>query len=320
MKTQDSTLAFYINQLDAFDPTLHQPLTNVTWSRDIDLRTDVSMANESASFTRQGFASTGTLSTGSNTAGASQGGGKPWLNPNSNTMPAVAVDSERVVQPIRLLGQEITYTSVDLERSQLTGAPIDTQKLQALNVMYQMFIDEQVYVGDAAVGAKGLINNGNVTVGTAYSNAWSSAGGGADVVLSDVNASLNTAWAASGYAVCPDSLLLPPSVYAYLTGAKVSSAGNMSILEYLKANSLATSVNGAPLRIAPLKWAANAGVGNATRSIYYSKAADKVRFPLVPIRRETAYYQSIRYTAPYIWGMGEVEVIYPETVLYRDAC
>jgi hypothetical protein len=318
MKTQDSTLAFYINQLDAFDPTLHQPLTNVTWSRDIDLRTDVSMANESASFTRQAFASTGTLSTGSNTAGASQGGGKPWLNPNSNTMPAVAVDSERVVQPIRLLGQEITYTSVDLERAQLTGAPIDTQKLQALNAMYQMFIDEQVYVGDAAVGAKGLINNANVTVASPYSAAWS--GAAPDTILSDVNASLNTAWAASGYSVCPDSLLLPPSVYAILTGSKVSSAGNMSILEYLKANSLATSVNGAPLRIAALKWATNAGVASATRSIYYSKAPDKVRFPLVPIRRETAYYQSIRYTAPYIWGMGEVEVIYPETVLYRDAC
>ena len=316
MKTQDSTLAYFINQLDAFDPTLHQPLTSVTWSRDIDLRTDVSMANESASFTRQAFGSTGTLSTGSNTAGASQGGGKPWLNPNSNTMPSVAVDSERVVQPVRLLGQEISYTSVDLERSQLTGAPIDTQKLQALNTMYQMFIDEQVYVGDAAVGSKGLINNANVTVGSAYGAAWS--GASPDAILTDVNASLNTAWAASGYSVCPDSLLIPPAQFAILTGSKVSSAGNVSILEYLKANSLAMSVNGRPLRIEALKWATNAGVGATTRSIYYTKAPDRVRFPLVPIRRETAYYQSIRFTAPYIWGMGEVEVIYPETVLYRD--
>ena len=251
MKTQDSTLAFYINQLDAFDPTLHQPLSSVTWSRDIDLRTDVSMANESASFTRSTFGGTGTKSTGSNTAGATAGGGKPWMNPNTTTLPGVSVDSERVVQAIRLLGQEISYTSVDLERAQMTGMPIDTQKLSALNTMYQMFIDEQVYMGDGDVGAKGLVNNASVTVGSAYGAVW--AGATPDAILTDINASLNTAWAATGYAVCPDSLLIPPAQYAVLTGSKVSTAGNMSILEYLKANSMSMSINGRPLRIEPNK-------------------------------------------------------------------
>jgi len=318
MKTQDSTMAFFINQLDAFDPTLHQPLTNVTWSRDIGLRTDVSMANESASFTRQSFGATGTLTTGSNTAGSTQGGGKPWLNPNSTTMPQTNVDSERIVQPVRLLGQEISYTSVDLERAQLTGAPIDTQKLAALNSMYQMFIDEQIYVGDVSVNAKGLVNSASVTVGAAYGAVW--AGVTPDAILTDVNAGLNSAWTASGFSVCPDSLLIPPAQYAILTGAKVSTAGNMSIMEYLKLNSLATSVNGRPLRIEPVKWLTNAGAGSTTRTVYYTNATDRVRFPLVPIRRETAYFQSIRFTAPYIWALGEVEVIYPETVLYRDNC
>ena len=317
MKTQDSTLAYFINQLDAFDPTMHQPLTNVTWSRDIGLRTGVSMANESTSFTRNAFGSVGTLNTGSNTAGASQGGGKPWLNPNSSTMPSVSIDQERVVHPVRMLGQEISYTSVELERSQMTGVPIDTQKLEALNSMYQMFIDEQVYVGDAAVSAKGLVNNASVTVGSAYGAVWS--GATPDAILTDVNASLNTAWTASGFAACPDSLLLPPAQFAILTGSKVSSAGNVSILEYLKSNSLAMSVNGRPLRIEPVKWLTNAGAGGSiNRTVYYTNATNYVRFPLVPIRRETAYYQSIRYTSPYIWAMGEVEVIYPETVLYRD--
>jgi len=317
MKTQDSTLAFFINQLDAFDPTLHQPLMNVTWSRDIALRTDVSMANESASFTRNTFGLTGTRSVGSNAAGATAGGGKPWMNPNTTTLPSVSVDSERVVQPVRLLGQEISYTSVDLERSQLTGVPIDTQKLNSLNSLYQMFIDEMVYMGDADVSAKGLFNNASVTVGAAYGAVW--AGATPDAILTDVNASLNTAWAASGYAVCPDSLLIPPAQFAILTGSKVSTAGNVSILEYLKANSLAMSVNGKPLRIEANKWLTNAGAGGSiNRTCYYTNAANYVRFPLVPIRRETAYYQSIRFTAPYIWGMGEVEAIYPETILYRD--
>jgi hypothetical protein len=39
---------------------------------------------------------------------------------------------------------------------------------------------------------------------------------------------------------------------------------------------------------------------------------------MVPIRRETAYYHGIRYTAPYIWAMGQIEFVYPETVQYAD--
>jgi hypothetical protein len=39
---------------------------------------------------------------------------------------------------------------------------------------------------------------------------------------------------------------------------------------------------------------------------------------MVPIRRETAYYQGIRFIAPYLWLFGEMEFVYPETVLYAD--
>ena len=50
----------------------------------------------------------------------------------------------------------------------------------------------------------------------------------------------------------------------------------------------------------------------------YTNNEDFVRFPMVPVRRETAYYQGIRFIAPYIWGFGSIEFVYPETVGYRD--
>jgi len=59
MITRDSSLAFFVNQLDNFDTALHEPLTSVTWSRDIQLRPGISMANQSTTFTRGAFAREG---------------------------------------------------------------------------------------------------------------------------------------------------------------------------------------------------------------------------------------------------------------------
>lgn len=305
-RTQDSTLAYYINQLDNFDQRLYQPLFSVTWGRDIKLRTGISMANESTSFTRSSFAG----------AGSQQSPGKPWLSGNTNTIVGVDVNGERVVQPLRLLGREISYTSVELERSQLLGTGIDTAKLDAMNNMYQMDTDEQVYIGDTFTGDKGLLNSPLVAAGNVIGGAWSTAT--EDVILAQINEILTTSWAATGYTICPSELRIPPQQYGLISTRKVSNDASKSILTYVMENSIANNINGRPINILPLKWLVGRGAGGADRMIAYTNAEDRVRFPMVPVRRETPYYQGIRFSAPYIWAFGAVEFVYPETVLYRD--
>lgn len=310
-KTFDSTLAYFVNQLDNLDRKLYEPLYNVTWGRDINLRTGITMANESTSFIRSNIGGIGTQNAK----------GKPWISPNTTTLPGVSVNGERVVLPLRLLGQEISYTSVELERSQLIGQPIDTQKFDAMNIMYQMNTDEMVYVGDADVGAKGLLNSnlvtsGAVANGAAGTPAWATKT--PDEILKDVNDMVTAAWQASGFAVCPDKVLLPPAQFAYISSQKVSNAGNVSILQFLEDNSIALRVNGRKLEIQPVKWLTGRGASGADRMVAYTNQEDKVRFPMVPVRRETPYYLGIKFNAPYIWAFGEVEFLYPETVIYRD--
>lgn len=310
-KTFDSTLAYFVNQLDNLDRKLYEPLYNVTWGRDINLRTGITMANESTSFIRSNIGGIGTQ----------RAQGKPWISPNTTTLPGVSVNGERVVLPLRLLGQEISYTSVELERSQLIGQPIDTQKFDAMNIMYQMNTDEMVYVGDTDVGAKGLLNSSLVTTGAvangaAGTPAWATKT--PDEILKDVNDMVTAAWQASGFAVCPDKVLLPPAQFAYISSQKVSTAGNVSILQFLEDNSIALRVNGRKLEIQPVKWLTGCGASGADRMVAYTNQEDKVRFPMVPVRRETPYYLGIKFNAPYIWAFGEVEFLYPETVIYRD--
>lgn len=305
-KTFDSTLAYFVNQLDNLDKKLYEPLYNVTWGRDIALRTGITMANESTSFIRSNIGSIGTQNAQ----------GKPWISPNTTTLPGVSINGERVVLPLRLLGQEISYTSVELERSQLTAQPIDVQKFNAMNILYQMNTDEMIYVGDTAVGAEGLLNSSLVSVGSAATGSWATAT--PDEILADVNEMIETAWAASGYAVCPDKVLLPPAKFAYIASQKVSSAGNISILQFLEENSISLRVNGRKVDIQPVKWLTGRGTAGADRMVAYTNQEDKVRFPMVPVRRETPYYLGIKFNAPYIWAFGEVEFPYPETVIYRD--
>jgi len=316
-KTKDSALSFFCNQLDNLDKRLYMPLSATSWSRDIKLRSGITMSNESTSFIQSAFAAGGTLSNGN----GSSGGNMPWISPETTAIPGVSIDGSRVVSPLRLLAREISFTSVELDRSQLLGQPIDAQKTDALNILIQMNTDQMVYIGASEVGATGLLNSaavtaGSVAAGVSGSTLWVNKT--PDEILADVNTALQTAWANAAYAVCPGKCLLPPAQFSYISSQKVSSAGNVSILKFLKENSIALQINGVELDIQPVKWLVGRGAAGADRMVVYTNSEDRVRFPMVPVRRETAYYQGIRFTAPYLWAFGVMEFPYPECVLYSD--
>jgi len=313
MITRDSSLAFFINQLDNFDTALHEPLTSVTWSRDIKLRPGVSLANQSTTFTRGAFARAGTI-------GAT---GKSWVGSGKRgAIPSIQVDGTPVTSPINVWAMEIAYTSVELERSQLIGQNLDNMQTYALIESYNMDVDGMVYTGDSTLGITGLVNSAEVNAslvvaGASTLTAWASKT--ADEILFDVNDAIKAAWARSAYAVCPNVLGLPPTEYALIVGKKAGTDGaGGSILKYLEDNSMALQVNGKALSIRPMKYLDAAGVDGKQRMIAYSDSERHVRYNLAPVRRETPYYQGITFAAPYVAGLGCVEYIYPETAIYRD--
>lgn len=312
-KTQDSALAYYVNQLENLDKRLYEPLVSVSWGRDIKLRPGITMDDESTSFILAAFAAAGTLQ--------NNVGNFPWISAETTAIPGVSINGKKVVLPLRPLAREVSYTSIELGRSQRTGQPIDVQKVNALNLLYQMNTDQMVYIGSSDVGATGLVNDPTVTVspvstGISGSSLWVNKT--PDEIVADVNAELDAVWLSAAYAVCPGKLLVPPAQFGYIASQKVSSAGNISILQYIKQNSITLEINGSPLDIQPVKWLTGAGGGGEDRMVAYTNSEDRVRFPMVPIRRETAYYQGIRFTAPYLYAFGQMEVVYPETLGYGD--
>lgn len=314
--TRDSTGAFLIGELERLDMKLHDPLVAVTWGRDIDLREDVTIADEVSSFTNSSFASSGGITPA----------GKSWISKDATAISGIALDIGKTTHPLFLWGLEIKYTMPELESAQKLGRSIDVQKHDGMRLKHQMDIDEMVYIGDTSFNQTGLANT-NLTngVGVAYSNVIAGGVGSTlwaqktpDEMLADVNGLLTSTWANSGWAIMPDELRLPPVQFGLLVSQKVSNAGNVSVLEFLRNNSLCNAANGRPLNIQPVKWLTGRGIGGLDRMFAYTRDRDRVRFPLVPLQRTPMEYRSIWQIVTYFGRLGVVEFVYPETVQYAD--
>jgi len=309
--TQDSTGAFYVGQLERLDQTIHPPLVAYTWGRDIDLRTDVTTGDEIASFTNSSFAASG----GMTPAGLS------WIGKDVNAITGAMLDIGKTPQPLFMWGMELSYTEGELASAMQLGMPIDSQKYEVIQLKHQMDIDQCVYIGDSDLGTAGLLNHTLVTnVANVTGGTWAAAITALtpDVIVAQINEVLQSVWQASGWAVMPTELRVPPLQYGQLVSTKVSSAGNVALLRYIQQNSLCNTANGQELNIQPLKWLIGRGVGATQRMIAYTKDYQRVRFPLTPLQRTPVERRSLFYLTTY-WGrIGVIEMVYPETIGYRD--
>jgi len=309
--TVDSTGAFLIGELERLDQKLHDPLVSVTWPRDIDLREDVTIADEVSSFTNSTFASAGGITPT----------GKAWISKDANAITGVALDIGKTTHPLYLWGMEVKYTLPELESAQKIGRPIDVQKYDAMKLKHQMDIDEMVYIGDTTYGQTGLFNLSgvtptNVVAGGTGGTTWTTKT--PDEILLDVNNLLTATWAATGWTIMPAELRLPPTQFSYLVSQKVSNAGNISILEFLRNNSMSNAANGRPLNIQPVKWLVGRGAGGKDRMVAYTRDPDRVRYPLVPLQRTPLEYRSLYQITTYFGRLGCIESPYPETIGYAD--
>lgn len=323
-KTYDSTGAFLVGELERLDLTMHEPLAEVSWGRDIDLREDVTIADEVSSFTLSTYASAGSLGTGNGI-----GNGKAWIGKSTTQIGGVGVDISKIPHPLRPWGLELKYDILELESSARVGRPVDTQKYDAIQLKHQMDIDEQVYYGDTSNGDTGLVNNSLVTNvnnlpnGANGSPKWSTKT--PDEILADFNSALTSTWKASAFAVIPSRVLLPTDQFGYISTQKVSQAGNVSILKYIQDNNLLATSGRGKLDILPAKWCNGAGtggtIGNETtvnRMVVYTKDKKRVRYPMTMLNRTPLQYDGMYQKTTYYCRLGVVEVVYPETMSYWD--
>lgn len=302
-----STGAFLVGELERLDQELYAPLADFTWSRDIDLREDVTIADEVTSFMLANYAGG---------FGSIGGSGKSWIKGMDTTPARVSVETSKVTTPLTPWGMEVSYSIFELQKAMQVGRPIDVQKYDAMKFKHQLDIDQQVYMGDEGIGVKGLLNNDAVV---AKSNLGSvdvktmSAGDAVELF----NSVLEASWKATQYIRIPDTILIPPALFAALASKQLQNV-DKNVLEYVLQNNIAVS-NGGKLTIRPVKWLNDSSINSGNgRLVAYTKARDVVRFPLVQLQSMAPQFRDFMQSVPYYGALGGVEFVRPEMVYYGD--
>ena len=310
-RTVDSAGVFLQSELERLDPVLHEPLAGYTYLRDVPLRQDVTIGDEASSFASVGYAAAG----GINPTGIS------WVGKTSTAITGIQADVGKVVTPLNLWAMELGYTIPELLSSQQVNRPIDRVKLDGLNLKANQDADQIAYVGDATVGSYGLLNNPDVVAtnaaGTFASYLPGSGTPNQTAVLDIFNQGLMAAYTASGFTHVPGKVGLPPIQFGKLQQT-VSQAGSVSLLEYLKKNTVASSINGVDLEIVPIKWLVGRGVSGTDRMIFYTQDESRVRLPITPMQNTPIQYRGLHYLTYYYRRIGSVEITNSQLMYYVD--
>lgn len=315
-QTLDSTGAFLVGQLERLDPILHMPLMEVSWDEDIDIRTDVTIADDLSSYTVSTFAA----------APGVPGSEISWVGKRANAIPSVDIDIGKTAQRVEPWARTLDWTLYELEAGKLLGRPIDEQKHIALQRKWNLDLDHVTYVGDGQMNMNGLLNHSLLTnTANALNGTWASAT--PNQILADVNEILTSTAAFSALAALSDVLLLAFPDLTLLASSLISSAGNISVLEFILRNN-ASKAAGVALSIRGRKWlvgSANSFGGLAGRAptnkncmLAYRKDKNYVRIPVVPLLRTNLEFRDIRQMVTYYGRIGQVELVYPETVARRS--
>ena len=248
--------------------------------------------------------------------GSIGGSGKSWIKGMDTTPARVSVETSKVTTPLTPWGMEVSYSIFELQKAMQVGRPIDVQKYDAMKFKHQLDIDQQVYMGDEGIGVKGLLNNDAVVaksnLGSVNVKTMS-----AEDAVNLFNTVLESSWKATQYIRIPDTILIPPALFAALASKQLPNV-DKNVLEYVLQNNIAVS-NGGKLTIRPVKWLNDSSINSGNgRLVAYTKARDVVRFPLVQLQSMAPQFRDFMQSVPYYGALGGVEFVRPEMVYYGD--
>lgn len=304
-------MAFLEGELEKRDPKIREPLTSVTWPRDIVAESGGGWVDF-----------TSTMNVDYATSG---GNDNSLVGGATDVISLVQANINKDVYKVFTWAQGMKIPFVDSQKFQTIGRSIDSILDRGVRLNYNKSVDQLVYRGFTSVGFTGLVNDVNIVRSTAPDGAagsplWQNKT--VDEILWDVNKTLTEAWAASEYdeSAIPNHLLLPPDKYAYIVSTRIGTSGNENILDYLLRNNLATN-RGGNLYIAPCRWCSGAGTGKTDRMVAYVNDRDKVYFDLpVPLTRAMTQPVALQfaYITIYAAQMGQVKWLYYQPARYMD--
>lgn len=304
-------MSFLVGELEKRDNELNEPLSSVTWPRDI-------VANTGGGWVE----STSNMFTDYATTGGSEHG---LIRGQTNNIPIVQGNVSKDLYKVLPWSNVLKVPLIDQEKLKGIGRSLNEILDNGIKLNYNKTLDHMVYEGLPDDEIYGLVNNPIISttlaeVGQSGATEWKNKT--PDEILDDINQTLTRTWAQSEYDLTgmANHILVPPHLYTYLVSRKVSEAGNVSLLTYLLENNIAKN-QGIDLVIDPSRWCSEAGTGKKDRMVAYVNAKNRVHIDIpVPLQRmmtETSA-KDLAYYTPYLANIGQVVFKYTQCALYVD--
>lgn len=304
--------AFLISEIGKRDPLIRQPLTAVTYTRDIPLKSGGGWV-ETISALNIDYGVTG--GSGAGAVGAS----------GANATPVIQANLGKDTFKSHVFESIMRIKFIDMQREAITGRSLDTMLQDGVRLNYDKHMDQNTYLGFAEFGTEGLLNKSTVVAQSVVNGAsgqtdWSTKT--ADEILADINNAITDVWDRSGndLSAIPNHIILPYKQYNYIATAKVSPLAEKTILSYVLENNIATK-NGETLVIGATAFCKGAGAGATDRmAVYVHNDRFIAEEELVPLTRTMTQpnVDALAYDSVFMANVSEVEVFYDQTIGYFD--
>ena len=303
----DSGLAFLEKELEKTDSKILEPLSSVTYARDMPIRTGGGIVE-----------SVRAIAVNYGTAGSADGEGS-IIGGDTNNIPVMQADLSEDTWKTYIFAETLKIGFFDDMKAQKIGRSLQEMLDKGIHLHYDKYLDKNVYVGMQGHGGTGLINNANVS---RYARSINFAVATPDDILAVINEALLYTWERSEYDLSgmANHILLAPSDFAKLVHRKVGVTGDKSILTFLMENNIGKD-RGQDLSIEPCVWCAGAGTGNTDRMVCYANNEDRIRMDVtLPLKRwiTEASAKDLAYFTPYYAQYSEVQFLYLTPVVYVD--
>ncbi len=250
-------------------------------------------------------------------------GAASWINGNAMDIPTVRVAVNQSTTFVETAGIGYEYGWQEVGYARLLGINLPSEQAELARRISEEFIDNVALNGDTTKNFKGLINNSAITPANVALNAGASSRLWSAKtpleVAADINEALNDIWSDSYQIEMADTVLMSPERLGFLATTPMSADNNMTLLNYIKANNLVTTMGGGQIMFRGVRGLSTAGASGTQRMVAYRRAPDVLKMHLpMPHRFFPVQVTGLRYMIPGAFRFGGVDIRLPGAVRYRD--
>jgi hypothetical protein len=242
-----------------------------------------------------------------------QSGSAQIINAYANDLPRADVAGKETSIPIRSVGTSYGYNIDEINSAQMTGQPLEQRRANAGVRAVEEKTNTVAFFGDASSGLPGLFDNPNVPTGTVVNpgsgTEWVNKT--PDEILFDINDLFADIFESTNMVEQGNTLLLPPSQWAYISATPRSSNSDTTILQYVVKNSpfLTSEADVIPVNECA---AANNSVYSNDVMVAYNRSPDKLQLE-IPVELEwmAPQQKNLEFIVPGRSRLAGLNIYYP---------